>query len=418
MSTMMTLTKLNKINHLKVHSYFLFYINPIVDPDELLRFTKIETSSQIEHIQKRKIDWKYWGIRLIQHNKFLGPLVMIVVYIISTIFLIPGTLMTLGIGVVLQLSYQNTWLAIIVGVSTVYVGAVLGSTCAMLLGRFVFRETLIEKSKRFKLFRAIDKAVETEGRKLVLLLRLCPIAPFTVLNYLFGITSIKVKDFMIGGFGMLPGAFVYVLLGTTISSIADAANGNFEAGVLPLIMLIFGTLLAIFAVVYISIVTKRYLNNNLIDLDSGTAINQNYNTSRSGSQEQATSQQNSDEGDKTDEGSNEDEIIDLESPQKIELQEDDEIKNMNSNFNSILSSASTNFSSNNMNQMLYMQQQSSKLSNADLIIFEDDQEEEVYVQYGNNDGSQQISQQNHDYGGHSRASSSNTLIDNNFTINS
>lgn len=105
------------------------------------------------------------------------------------------------------------------------------------------------------------------------LLRLCPIAPFTVLNYLFGITSIKVKDFMIGGFGMLPGAFVYVLLGTTISSIADAANGNFDAGVLPLIMLIFGTVLALFAIIYISMVTKRYLNNNIIDLESGNAIN-------------------------------------------------------------------------------------------------------------------------------------------------
>lgn len=78
---------------------------------------------------------------------------------------------------------------------------------------------------------------------------------------------------MIGGFGMLPGAFVYVLLGTTISSIADAANGNFDAGVLPLIMLIFGTVLALFAIIYISMVTKRYLNNNIIDLESGNAIN-------------------------------------------------------------------------------------------------------------------------------------------------
>lgn len=59
------------------------------------------------------------------------------------------------------------------GVTTVYIGAVLGSTCAMLLGRFVFRETLIEKSKRFKLFRAIDKAVETEVTLFSLFMCLC-----------------------------------------------------------------------------------------------------------------------------------------------------------------------------------------------------------------------------------------------------
>ena len=102
------------------------------------------------------------------------------------------------------------------------------------------------------------------------LLRLCPIAPFTVLNYLFGITSIKVRDFMLGGFGMLPGAIVYVLLGTTISSIADAANGNFDAGIMPIILLIFGTMMAIFAIYYISKVTKRYLTTNIIDIEAPT----------------------------------------------------------------------------------------------------------------------------------------------------
>lgn len=168
-------------------------------------------------------------------------------------------------------------MAILFGVITVYCAAVLGSTCAMLLGRFVFREVLYNKYKKYRLFLAIDKAVATEviiylklilkGIKLVFLLRLCPIAPFTLLNYLFGITSIKVTHFMIGGFGMVPGAIVYVMLGTTISSIADAADGNFEGGVLTLIMMIFGTIMALVAIIYISIVTKRYLNNNLIDLD-------------------------------------------------------------------------------------------------------------------------------------------------------
>ena len=89
------------------------------------------------------------------------------------------------------------------------------------------------------------------------------------MNYLFGITSIKVWDFMIGGFGMLPGAFVYVLLGTTITSIADAANGNFEGGVLTLGLLIFGTVMALIAIIYVSILTKRYLNSNMILLNEG-----------------------------------------------------------------------------------------------------------------------------------------------------
>jgi uncharacterized membrane protein YdjX (TVP38/TMEM64 family) len=84
-------------------------------------------------------------------------------------------------------------------------------------------------------------------------------APFTILNYMFGITAIRVRDFMLGGFGMLPGAIVYIFLGTTISNIADAANGNFEGGAATLVLLILGCALGLFAIVYISIVTKRYL---------------------------------------------------------------------------------------------------------------------------------------------------------------
>jgi len=93
----------------------------------------------------------------------------------------------------------------------------------------------------------------------VFLLRLCPLAPFTILNYTFGITSIKLLHFAIGGFGMLPGAVVYVFVGTTISNIADAVDGNYDGGYIYIVMLVVGTLLGVFAVVYISIITKRYL---------------------------------------------------------------------------------------------------------------------------------------------------------------
>lgn len=59
---------------------------------------------------------------------------------------------------------------------------------------------------------------------------------------------------------MIPGTVVYVFIGTTIGSIQDAATGNYDAGVAPLILVIVGSILACVAIVYISIVVKRYLN--------------------------------------------------------------------------------------------------------------------------------------------------------------
>jgi len=107
--------------------------------------------------------------------------------------------------------------------------------------------------------------MEKEGLKFTFLLRLCPLIPFNAFNYIMGITSVTFKAYAIGGFGMIPGTMVYVFVGTTISNIADAASGEFEGGAATLIFLIVGTIFAFAAIVYISIIVKRYLNKQLAE---------------------------------------------------------------------------------------------------------------------------------------------------------
>ena len=83
----------------------------------------------------------------------------------------------------------------------------------------MFREKSEKFAQKFNILKALDKAIRTEGLKLILLLRLCPLIPFTAFNYVIGITSVKFLDYAIGGFGMIPGTIVYVFIGTTIGSI-------------------------------------------------------------------------------------------------------------------------------------------------------------------------------------------------------
>jgi uncharacterized membrane protein YdjX (TVP38/TMEM64 family) len=110
---------------------------------------------------------------------------------------------------------------------------------------------------------AIDKAIHSEGLKLVLLLRLCPVLPFNALNYMLGITSVKARDYIIGMVGMLPGTLVYVFIGTTISDIADTAKGKSENNTVILVFLIVGSILGCAGIVWISVVAKRKLNETL-----------------------------------------------------------------------------------------------------------------------------------------------------------
>eukprot|EP00354_Favella_ehrenbergii_P010775 CAMPEP_0170467436 /NCGR_PEP_ID=MMETSP0123-20130129/11016_1 /TAXON_ID=182087 /ORGANISM="Favella ehrenbergii, Strain Fehren 1" /LENGTH=81 /DNA_ID=CAMNT_0010733803 /DNA_START=683 /DNA_END=928 /DNA_ORIENTATION=+ len=75
-----------------------------------------------------------------------------------------------------------------------------------------------------------------------------------------GITAVSFFAYAVGGIGMLPGTLVYVFVGTTIGSIQEAASGDYDAGSAGLALLIVGSVLACAAIIYVSIVVKRYLN--------------------------------------------------------------------------------------------------------------------------------------------------------------
>ena len=147
-----------------------------------------------------------------------------------------------------------------VGSFAVFIGAWIGAVIAFILGRYVFREKSESLANKYRITKALDKAFKTEGLKVVILLRLCPLIPFTAFNYVMGITAVSFSAYAVGTVGIIPGTVVYVFIGTTIGSIQDAATGNYDAGVAPLILIIIGSILACVAIIYISIVVKRYLN--------------------------------------------------------------------------------------------------------------------------------------------------------------
>ena len=51
------------------------------------------------------------------------------------------------------------------------------------------------------------------------LLRLCPLLPFSIFNYIVGVTSITLLDYAKASVGMIPGLIVYVYLGSALNSI-------------------------------------------------------------------------------------------------------------------------------------------------------------------------------------------------------
>ena len=178
----------------------------------LLIVLVIVFSSQISGVIQDFLTW-------VQDHPLLGPLLLILVYIVCTVCLIPGSVLTIGAGWAFQQAYNSTGIAILVGSFAVFVGAWTGSVLAFFLGKYVFREKSEQFAQKYKVTKALDKVIKNEGLKIVLLLRLCPLVPFSYFNYVMGITAVSFFDYAVGGLGMIPGTVVYVFVGTTIGSI-------------------------------------------------------------------------------------------------------------------------------------------------------------------------------------------------------
>jgi uncharacterized membrane protein YdjX (TVP38/TMEM64 family) len=155
-----------------------------------------------------------WGIVI-----FMGA------YVLATVLLLPGSILTVGAGFIFGLGW---------GFFAVSIASTIGAALAFLIARFVAREKVEAMAKENENFRRIDKAIGAQGAKLILLLRLSPLIPFNLSNYFYGLTAVKFWPYVLASWiGMLPGTLLYVYLGTAGKAGLQAATGA-DAGRSPL----------------------------------------------------------------------------------------------------------------------------------------------------------------------------------------
>jgi uncharacterized membrane protein YdjX (TVP38/TMEM64 family) len=147
----------------------------------------------------------------------LGLIVFVLAYVVLTMLLVPGSALTLGAGAMFGLWW---------GALVVIVGANLAALCSFLLARTFLRARVEQWAQAHSRFAALDRAIGRDGFKMVLLLRLSPIFPFTLLNYLLGLTNVRLSAYVLANLiGMLPGTFLYVYLGATARAALTGASG-------------------------------------------------------------------------------------------------------------------------------------------------------------------------------------------------
>jgi uncharacterized membrane protein YdjX (TVP38/TMEM64 family) len=163
-------------------------------------------------------EWLFAGLDWIDAHRGVAWAVFILVYVCATVILVPGSILTLAAGFIFGLP---------LGVVLVSAGSVLGAAAAFLVGRFLARAWVADRIAALPKFRALDSAVRHDGFTIVLLARLSPLIPFNLLNYGLGITSVRVRDYILASWiGMLPATVLYVYIGTLANDLTALGTGR------------------------------------------------------------------------------------------------------------------------------------------------------------------------------------------------
>lgn len=182
---------------------------------------------------------------------WIGPVVFVAVYVIATVLFLPGSALTLGAGALF---------GVVRGSILVSVASTLGATAAFLVGRYIARDWVARKIQGNAKFDAIDVAVGREGWKIVGLTRLSPIFPFNLLNYAYGLTKVRLRDYVLASWiGMMPGTVMYVYIGSLARLGAEAG----EAPAAQTVMRLVGLAATVVVTLYITRVAKRALDERV-----------------------------------------------------------------------------------------------------------------------------------------------------------
>lgn len=147
----------------------------------------------------------------------MGYVLFLLGYVVLEVFAVPAFPLTMSAGALFG-TYSGTLL--------VTTAATIAAAIAFLISRYVARDKVKKIADGYPKFKAIDKAIGEDSLRVVAVMRLSPLMPFAISNYLYGLTSVKFKSYVIGSFfGMMPGTFAYVSAGMATRQAVEGTAG-------------------------------------------------------------------------------------------------------------------------------------------------------------------------------------------------
>jgi uncharacterized membrane protein YdjX (TVP38/TMEM64 family) len=194
----------------------------------------IGSSPAVKDALQASIDW-------CATSGLLGMAVYGLLYTASTLLVLPAAILTAAAG----------WAWGVVDGTLIVLGvSLLADWIPFAIARRLGRERVAAAAPNARLLRALDAAFRRHGFMLVGLLRLSPLAPYNVTNYLLGLVPVTTFSYLAAStLGSVPGVLLIVYLGTLVPRSADLAAVGVTQD--PLLL---GVALAVALATYLAVV--------------------------------------------------------------------------------------------------------------------------------------------------------------------
>ena len=157
--------------------------------------TGIASQLNLENIPRLKEQFLSLG--------WLAFIIFFFAYIIVCMFFLPGTPLTLLGGIVF---------GPLLGTLYTITSASAGLAISFLIARYTVRDLMLEKLGSSDAFTKIDQGVKEQGWRILVITRLVPVFPFSIQNYIYGLTDIKFLTYWgLSTLFIIPGTAAYTM---------------------------------------------------------------------------------------------------------------------------------------------------------------------------------------------------------------
>lgn len=210
------------------------------------------------------------GVLIVAEQEFLPPLAQwfrelgatapaafIGVYILLTVALVPNSFLTIASGALFGLFWGTVYS---------FAASVIGAGAAFLTSRYLVRDRMARRLIADPRFQRIDRAICRRGLRVMLLIRLSPVFPFSLLNYVLGLSRVRFRDYMLGSVSMLPGTALYVYPGMVAGEVIALGAGRAQQREIGhYVTLLVGLVMTLLAIALLTRVARRALREETGD---------------------------------------------------------------------------------------------------------------------------------------------------------